>query len=206
MKLAIFGGSGATGRLVIDRAVEAGHEVTALVRRPESLEGVNGHVRIVPGRLDDRTAMDQTVGGSDAVVSALGSRDGRRPTMVYSQGIAAVLVAEARRIVAVSAVPAAPDEGKTFLERRLVHPLLGVFFGGGYADMRRMEELLTVSETEWTVLRPPRLTNGPAKGTYRKSTGHLSRPSSISRADLAAAMLAAVEDAGLVRQFVTVSY
>ena len=63
-----------------------------------------------------------------------------------------------RRIVAVTAIPAEPDELKTFMERQVVHRLLRVFFGGGYDDMVRMEQLLRGSDTDWTVLRPPRLT------------------------------------------------
>jgi len=125
---------------------------------------------------------------------------------VYSKGIAAVLAAGARRIVAVSAVPAAPDHDKTFLERRLVHPLLYRFFGGSYDDMRRMESLLARSEAQWTVVRPPRLTNGPGTGTYRASSGRLRKASKISRADLAVALLDAARDASLTRQFLTVAH
>jgi putative NADH-flavin reductase len=110
------------------------------------------------------------------------------------------------RVVDVSAVPAAPDASKTFAERRLVHPLLHVFFGGSYADMGRMEAILAGSDARWTVLRPPRLTNGPARGTYRQSTERLRRPSSISRADLAVALVLAVDREDFMRKAVTISY
>jgi putative NADH-flavin reductase len=206
MELAILGGSGATGGLLIEQALSAGHDVTALVRRAESLDPVRGRVRIVTGELNDPAAVAETLRSAQAVISALGSRQGRKNTTVYSDGIGAVLAGGAQRIVAVSAVPAAPDEFKTYFERHLVHPLLHLFFGGSYDDMRRMEGLLSASDTEWTVLRPPRLTNGVAKGTFRESTTQLRRPSSISRADLAAALLQSVEQDALVRKFVTVSY
>ncbi len=206
MNLAVLGGNGATGRLLIDQALSAGHDVTALVRQPRSLESVRTGLRVVPGGLDDAGAMAETVGGADAVISTLGSREGRKPTTVYSGGIRGALACGAQRIVAVSAVPAAPNRCKTRVERRIVHPLLGVFFGGSYDDMRRMESLLADSDASWTVLRPPRLTNGPAKGAFRESTGRLRRPSSISRADLAAALLRSVDREDLVRKFVTVSY
>lgn len=206
MRFAILGGSGATGRLLIDRALSTGNDVTAFARRPESIDSNHARIRVVAGELNDPVAMAETVRGADGVISALGSREGRHATTVYSAGIQAVLASGARRIVAVSAVPAAPDESKTFVERRMMHPLLHVFFGGSYDDMRRMEALLETSDADWTVLRPPRLTNGPAKGTFRESTGHLKRPSSISRADLAAALVDAVARDDLVRKFVTVSY
>ena len=205
-RLAILGGSGATGRHLIDEALRAGHDVTALVRNPASLEGVGPGVRVVVGELTDPAVTAETVNGATAVISALGSREGRRATTVYSDAVRSVLAAGVHRVVAVSAVPAAPDASKTLVERRLVHPLLHLFFGGSYADMRRMEALLAGSDALWTVLRPPRLTNGAARGTYRQSTERLPRPSSISRADLAAALVLAVDREDFVRKAVTISY
>ena len=205
-RLAILGGSGATGRHLIDQALRAGHDLTVLVRDPKSLNGLARGVRVVVGELADHAAMTETVDGADAVISAVGSRDGRRATTVYSDAIRSVLAAGARRIVAVSAVPAAPDQGKSLIERRLLHPLLHAFFGGSYDDMRRMETLLAGSDTQWTVLRPPRLTNGAATGQFRQSTERLARASSISRADLAAALLLAVDRMDFEREAVTVAY
>lgn len=93
------------------------------------------------------------------------------------------------------------------LERRLVHPILYRFFGEGYADMARMEQVLRRSEADWTVVRPPRLTNGPATGRYRTAVNrHLARGRTISRADLATAMLQLLDDPDAVRATVGIAY
>jgi NAD(P)H-binding len=85
--------------------------------------------------------MADAIEGSDAVCTVLGSTAPRLPTTLYSASIAAVVGAMnqvgVRRIVAVTAIPAEPDELKTMMERHVVHRLLHMFFGGGYDDMIR---------------------------------------------------------------------
>lgn len=53
-------------------------------------------------------------------------------------------------------------------------------------DKERMEELIRASSVDWTVVRPPALTEGPRTGAYRTGTELPIRiTSNISRADLA---------------------
>lgn len=210
MRLTVFGPTGATGEQIVRQALTAGHEVTAVARQPEAVRPAHRQLRAVAGDVLNPASLRESVAGADAVVSALGSRELSRPTTVYSAGTAAVLTAMAeagvRRFVAISAVPVAPDEQKNLFERRVLHPLLYRFFGGGYDDMRRMEDLLAASDRDWTVFRPPRLTNKLASGRYRTAVdAPLPRARSVSRADLAAAMLAAAQDPALTRHVVTIA-
>lgn len=210
MKLTVFGPTGLTGEQIVRQALAASHEVTTVVRRPDAVAPTDPHLRVVYGDVQDPASLREGVVGADAVLSALGSRQMSRPTKVYSAGTAAVLAAmrEAgvRRFVGVSAVPVGPEDQKSVLDRYLVHPLLHWFFGGGYDDMRRMEELLAASDRDWTVFRPPQLTNGAPSGRYRTAVdGPLPRAWRVSRADLAAAMLAAVQDPALVGHAVTIA-
>lgn len=206
MRVAIFGGSGKTGRELIAAALRDGHEVVALARRPGSVPPHDSRVHVVEGDIADEVAVRRVIAGADAVLSALGNGVGRDPTTVYSDGVRAMLRAGTRRIVVVAAIPAGPNADKTWFERWLLHPLLHLFFGAGYDDMRRMEAVLAQSGADWTVLRPPRLTDGPATGRYRSATGRLTRPRSISRADLADAMLTAAVERRWTREAVAISY
>jgi len=83
--------------------------------------------------------------------------------------------------------------------------MLHRFFGESYRDMRRMEELLAASELDWTVVRPPMLTNKPATGHYRTAPDHLRGGRWITRADLAASMLDALDDPATSRAIIGVS-
>lgn len=204
MRLTVFGATGATGRQVLTQALAAGHQVTAVARRPEAIDHLP--LRVVRAELTD--PLDEAVAGADAVLSALGGPAGRAPTTVYSAGVTAITAAMGRagvrRIVAVSAVPVAPPA--TVLERRVVYPLLWRFFGGCYRDMATMENLLAEGDRDWTVFRPPRLTDRPATGRYRTAVDDvLPRAASLPRADLAAAMLAAVPHDALTGRIVTIA-
>jgi putative NADH-flavin reductase len=210
MKLTVFGPTGGTGEQIIRLALAAGHEVTAVARRPDAVALTHQSLRIVPGDVLDPDWPGKGIDGADAVLSALGTHNLRQPTTVYSAGTAAVLKAMAaagvRRFIAISATPAGPDDAKTEFDRRVAHPIVSLFFGGGYADMRRMEHLVAESQAEWTIFRPPRLTNGPLTGSYRTAVGTpLPRARQVARADLAAAMLAATGDPALIRHAVTIA-
>ncbi|MBS1677618.1 MAG: NAD(P)H-binding protein [Actinobacteria bacterium] len=208
-RLTVFGATGPTGALVLSQALDAGHEVRAVVRRPEAITVSSNRLEVFEADvLDELPAA--AVRGSVAVISALGSSDGRRPTTVYSRGIAAIAAAMdevgVRRLVAITGAPVAPADERTWFERNVQHRVLHVFFGAMYDDMRVMENELRRGDLDWTVFRPPRLTNRSAKGTWRTAVdGPLSRARTISRADLAAAMLKAIDERALARHAVTIA-
>jgi uncharacterized protein YbjT (DUF2867 family) len=111
--------------------------------------------------------------------------------------------------VAVSAVvPVGPvPEGESFANRRIVLPFFSALLRDVYADLAAMEEEIRRSTTQWTVVRPPKLVNKPLSGTYRSVVGgNVPRGYSISRADTAHAMLAALDDPATLGQAVAVAY
>ena len=219
MKLTIFAATGGIGRNVLEQALDAGHEVTAVVRTPASL---SRQVRAVRADLvdPDPDALAAAVLGADAVLSGLGPR-GLGQVGVTSTGtkaiIAAMKMAGARRLLIVSAAPVAstPSPGRPdtpryhpqdgFLAGRVLAPLLRMVFGKQYTDLALTEDDLRDSGLDWTSVRPPRLTNGPHTGRYRVGYGH-NVGRSISRADAADAMLGLVTDDRAVSQAVGIGY
>lgn len=211
MNLIVFGGTGGTGAQLIDMALDAGHTVTTPARDPSRVRASHEQLRAVRADVLDRQSLEGTIDGADAVVSALGAPGGKEPTTVYSTGVANILeamrLANVRRFIGISALPVTPRTEVGILERRVVYPILYRFFGEGYADMARMEQLLRGSDTDWTIVRPPMLTNGAATGRYRTAINrHLQRGRTISRADLAAAILRLLEEPQAVQATVGVAY
>lgn len=198
MDVAIFGATGATGRELVRAALARGHHVIAAARDPAQLTDAHDHLEVRRADVLVPESVAAVVRDADAVLSAIGSGAGRAATTVYSAGITHVLAAmpqdQSCRLVAVTAAPLAPGPAATALERRVAFPLLHRFFGGTYADMREMEAVLGAGAADWTVLRPPRLTDKPARGHYRTAPDHVRGGRSITRADLAAAMLDVLED------------
>lgn len=210
VKLAVFGASGGTGRLVVTQALSAGHDVVAVVRRPETVALTDERLTVRKGDVLDADSLVGTVDGTEAVISALGVGTQREPTTLYSEGVANIVAAMhaagLSRLIAISAAPAGPWEAAGVLQRFILFPILQRLFGATYDDMRRMEKFLTDSDVDWTVFRPPRLLDGQARGSYRSATSGPVRGASITRADLATAVLAAVTDDTLVKSVVSIAY
>ena len=195
MKLVIFGSTGGIGKQVVEQALAAGHDVTAVARRPEAVTTRHKNLEVIRGDVLDPATIGQAVVGKDAVISALGVAN-RAPTTLYSEGIAnimqAMYTARARRLICVSASGLEPGPR---LQRWIAKPLLWRILKNMYTDLVRMEGMVTASNLDWTILRPPRFTNGPRTGHYQIAVNkHLSRGSLISRADIADCILAQLKN------------
>ncbi|SDX17308.1 Putative NADH-flavin reductase [Amycolatopsis xylanica] len=210
MKLTILGATGGVGTHLVRQALEADHHVTAVVRDPAKL-AVEPQVRleVVIAKELDPSALAPAITGRDAVVSALGARD-RRPTTVCADGaratIAAMRDADVRRLVVVSA-SGLTTEGDGVFTRTLVKPLLGSVLKESFRDMREMEELVRASELAWTIVRPPRLTDGGRTGRIRsRADGNVRGSFSITRADVADYLLRTVADDSLVKGTISIAH
>ncbi len=72
MNIAVFGGTGATGRLLIAQALDEGDSVVAFARHPEKLDIAHERLAVVEGELSDAAAIERAVDDADGVVSLLG--------------------------------------------------------------------------------------------------------------------------------------
>ncbi|GAA2392401.1 SDR family oxidoreductase [Streptomyces glaucosporus] len=215
MRLTVLGATGGTGRQLVRQALDAGHRVTAVVRDPARLAvgpGPSGSLEVVTADVTDAKALRPAVEGRDAVLSALGAGGNKqaRAFPVASRGTRAALGAMescgVRRLVVVSAAPVGPAPEGDSLSGRLAHAVLRRALSAVYADLAAMEEALRNSSAEWTVLRPPQLVDKPLTGRYeRVPGGAVPRRHRIARADLAHAMLAALDDPATVRQVLGVA-
>jgi putative NADH-flavin reductase len=125
----------------------------------------------------------------------------------------------ARRLVVMSAAPistvASPgrpkppkhDPGEGVFTRHVLTPIVKTVFRKHYADLALMEDILRDSGLEWTVIRPPRLTDGTLTGRYRTALGqNLPGGNLISRADVAHLMLRVLAQPETVKQAIGVAY
>jgi putative NADH-flavin reductase len=160
----------------------------------------------------DPAAIAPAVAGADAVISALGPHPPRNRSSIISAGTASILEAMqatgTSRLVVVSAAPVATDDhGTTLPERLLARPLLRRLLGGLYADMATMENTVKRSGVDWTILRPPWLSDGHRTGSYRQAKdANLRGGARISRADLADAILASLDDPDTVKATIAIGY
>ncbi|TDE53202.1 SDR family oxidoreductase [Nonomuraea mesophila] len=210
MRIAVFGANGPTGRLLTGQALAAGHHVTAITRQPDSFPLHHERLDVIGADVHIPMAVDAAVAEQDAVLSALGVPATKGPITTYSRGMANIVAAmqrhEVRRLAVVSSSGVDPrpySEGGFLLNRIVLPYLTRVMAKTLYDDMRRMEALVRASDLDWTILRPSGLYQLPSVTDYTLIEGHADARFT-SRTDLAASMLALLDDDRYVRTTLSV--
>lgn len=198
MKLFVLGATGGTGVELVRQAPVRGHSVTAFGRSAAAPPAVS-----VAGDVADARGLEPAMRGHDAVVFTLGPRN-FGPTTLCSTSMRAVLpamqAAGVRRIVGVSLAILFPG---------ILGPIGAIgryILRHGAADALEMERALAASPLDYTIVRPPPLTNGAGSGRWRAEVDALPRFGlSIARADLAAFVLEILEKSLFTRSLVGVA-
>jgi len=203
MNLFILGATGGIGTAVLEQALQHGHAVTAFVRSPEKITRRDCNLRVEKGDPHQVDQLASSMVKHDAVISALGARSLAKRTLLEDcakSTIEAMRRSGTHRLLVVSAALLFPDLGlaATLLRFILHNPMI---------DSKAMEEVVSGSELDWTIVRPPRLTDQKHTGHFRVEEGQLPRNgSSISRADVAHFLLQAAEDGSYVRAIAGICY
>lgn len=210
MKLLIFGANGQTGRLATAIALDAGHEVVAVTRRPREFPLTGPRLTVAEADVRDAAAVRPLLKGADAVVSTLGVTFTREPVDTYSVGTGNIVTAMRgsglRRLVVVSSTAAFPMRRRRIpLSLRLIEPILTRTIGKTvYDDIRRMENIVRGSGLDWTIVRPSGLFDLPKSTDY--VCGEVEPVGAFTaRIDLADYLVALAADAAAARRTVIVS-
>jgi putative NADH-flavin reductase len=203
MKVVIFGATGQTGRLLMERALSNGQQVTAFVRDPARLKIRNESVRVAQGDVLDSASVDRAVAGQEAVLVALGTAT-RGSLPILPQGIRHILDAMekhgVKRIVVLSAAGALHERAGSVVGS-LGLMATRVFLPGVYREHRAMLEDLRTRNLDWIAVRPVILTNGPWTGRYRVVIDGIPRGGyRVSRADVADFMIRQLTSDEFVRK------
>jgi putative NADH-flavin reductase len=192
MQLTIFGATGRTGQPLVRQALDAGHTVMAFARTPSKLDLTHDCLRIVQGDVMDAEPVHRAVDGADAVLSALGHTSDS-PDDMQAVGtrhiIDAMQAHDVRRLVSLAGAAVRHPRDTPSWGDRLMIGLMRLFASAMLEDARRHAELIRATDLDWTIVRPPRLTNGPHTGTYQTGYLQMGPMASIARADVADFML-----------------
>ena len=192
MRVTVLGATGRTGRLVLDRLIEAGHEVTTYGRRAP-----DGPGRHLTGEVGDVAGMARALEGAEGAVSALASSNADPVCSTATRAVIEAAGGPLRYVVVAGAGVDAPGDSKA-LPDRIVGRVMRLVVGRMLADRQAEHDMLADSPLRWTVLRPPRLVDGEPKGVAWSFD--TPKASKIARADLAAAMVEALGRDDLVRR------
>jgi putative NADH-flavin reductase len=210
MKLTILGATGATGTSLTEQALAVGHEVTAIVRDPARLSiPAHPRLRVITADVMDPASITPALEGMAAVITAVGPR-GTGPTTIIRDSAHSIIQAMektgVRRLLEVSG-SVVTDDGESPYLRYLLKPLARrTFLRHVCADMRAGEDQIRHSNLDWTIFRPPSLTDRPPRGTYRMAVDRsVPHAFSLPRADLAACMLTQLDDPAAVHRHIFIA-
>lgn len=189
MKLSVFGATGRTGSIIVKAALDQGHEVNAYVRDPAKVTVQHDKLLVVQGDLSSTESIERAVGGTRAVISALGS--GNNTLTTFGElSIPIMRRLGIDRIVSLVGAGVSEDGDPSSIGRSIMLGLMNLIAKDVLSDATRHANQLRGSGLSWTLVRPPRLVDGEATGKIEHAEHLKLGPSrSITRADLAAFML-----------------
>lgn len=207
--LALFGGSGATGQAIICEAVQRGIGVRGLLREGSSLGEHGGQVIEIRGSLTDAGAIAQTLKDADAVSIVIGPRPPYREAFCAR---ATGLILETMRrhgitrvVCQTGAMIGDYPANQSFLLKQMAklfqrqRPEIA-------RDRAEQERGIRASGLEWTLIKPPRLTNGPRSKRFKAGADlKAGLLSSVSRTDVAAFTLDEVLSPSHIREAVFIT-
>ena len=209
-KVMVLGANGGIGRQAVEMALAQGHSVTAILRTPSNITLIHPNLIIVKGDIMKPETWEKYLENKDVVISAIGATS-RKETTLYSQGAGNLLNAMkktgANRVFFISASGLEVNPSHSLFIRLVTTYVLQRLLKNMYADLNKMEQLIKESDLNWTILRPPRLTNRPFTGRYRFAiNSFLKAGLSISRADLAHFMMVNATNNSIYKKTVEVAY
>ncbi len=198
-RVIVVGGHGKVALELSRILTERGDEVSSVFRNPEHADDVaatGAEPLVADVEILDTDALADLLAGHDAVVFSAGAGGGD-PARTYAvdrdaaiRVIDAAARAAVKRFVMVSYFGAGPDHGV---------PKDDPFFA--YAQAKAAADAhLRASDLDWTVLGPGRLTLEPATGRIEVRGERGTLKDSVSRADVALVVAAALRDDSTIRR------
>ncbi len=191
MQLTIFGASGSLGRIILQKAIEQGFQVTAFTRDAQKFSSLkHDNLQVLEGDVQQLTDVVRAVRGSDAVICALG--DGAKG-LVRATGTAHIIQAMrqqgCKRLVCQTTLGMGETwNNLNFFWKKI---MFGWLLKKAFEDHRLQEEYIRKSELDYTIVRPSAFSKGPATQTYKIdfSPKEKQLKLKISREDVAEFML-----------------
>jgi uncharacterized protein YbjT (DUF2867 family) len=205
MNITVFGATGTIGRLVVEQALAAGHDVTAFTRDAGRVTIEHERLHVVADDVTDPDACLPAVKDADAVIVALGAgRNGVVREAGTRAVVAAMKEAGVRRLVCQSTIGVGSSRGNLNLYWKYL--MFGALLRPAYADHVRQERVVEESGLDWTVVRPSAFVDrSPAPVRHGFGGSERGLQLKIGRDDVAEFLLAQVEDGTYLRRAVSVS-
>ena len=208
-KICVFGASGASGLVINGQTLSRGLEVTAFVRSEAAKDKLPQDATTVVGNLLNLKDVEGAVNGQDAIVCAFGPRPSS-PEIFCADATKNIILAmkknDVRRLICITGAMIGDYAHLSWFMQRMKssfqkqQPAIA-------QDRAKQERLVESSGLEWTLIKPPRLTNDKARNRFRSAENlKVGAMSKISRKDLSQFILEQIESSECVGKKVVVQY
>jgi putative NADH-flavin reductase len=209
MSIAVFGASGATGKRFIVAATKAGIPLR-LHYRTATADDTPPLGTVVVGSLNDPTAVREVLRGTEAAVVLFGPRTGSSDIFCAKATraiIESMRTQGQRRLLCMTGATVGPLAGNVSMTMRATAMAFRKFSGEYQTDDRaEQERAVRNSRLDWTLVKPPRLTDNGAGESYRADVAlGVGLRSSISRDSVAAFLLDEIATPRFVGQTVYIT-
>lgn len=209
-KLAIFGASGRTGKILTQLALQNGYQVKALVRTPDTLGLQHPNLQIIKGNILDLVNVEETIHGTEAVVNVSGPV-ADSPTALQSAATENILRMmrknNVKRLIGLASVSygVVDKKDKPGFRLRLTMAMLKFIARARVTDSIRHATLIQESDLDWTVVRALSLDEQPSHNKYHIGYANGTSGNSTTRADVAAFIMDELQSPNYIRQMPLVS-
>lgn len=186
MKLLVLGANGRTGQLIVEKGLARGHQITALVRNPDTVTSRPG-LTVVKGTPTDAAALATAADGADAILVALNNpRSSDLPwakplttEKILTKVAENIIALGGKRVVALSAAGVGDsfDSAPWFMRFMIRRTNLAY----AYADHNSVEDAYRKSDAHWTLVRAMGLSNGEQEKTLIVGTATTPKPGMMVR-------------------------
>ncbi len=200
MKITIFGATGALGGECLKQSLDAGHEVTALVRTPSKLPSeLRERITVIEGdALDPSDVAKALPEDTQAILFAVGvvkNSPENLCTDITRHILEIMDHTNIPRLIWCGGGSVLLDEDQINFGAKFVRTFSKLFMAKKHYDKENQMTLFKEhQDLEWIGLRPLQMKEGPRREGYRIGFDSFSGMSSISFADCAHAMVQMLQE------------
>jgi putative NADH-flavin reductase len=208
MNITIIGASAGLGLETVKRGLNRNHTVTTLSRTGIEIEE-NRSLNVIIGDATNKADLLNSIQGADALIVTLGTGKNMKATTLFSDFAKLIVEIHSENKIAVPIIFVTgfgTGESKNYVSW-LVRLFLKYMLKDVYADKTKMEELITHSDLNWTVVRPGRLLDKPLTEKYRTENKLFKgiNIGGINRADVADFLIKQAERQTELKKYVGIS-
>jgi putative NADH-flavin reductase len=208
MKITIIGASAGIGLETVKRGLNRNHSITTLSRSEVGIEEKKS-LNMILGDATNKADLLNSIQNADALIITLGTGRNMKTTTLFSDFAKLIVEIDREKKIDVPFIFVTgfgAGESKYYVTW-LVKMFLKYFLKDVYADKTKMEEIITNSDLNWTVVRPGRLLDKELTEKYRIENTLFKgiNIGGINRADVADFLIKQAEKQTEIKKYIALS-